>query len=56
MNKAIIPSSMGCTTLVKLGGKKTIVILLNCKVEKPNDSQLPTCLKGMSSIVVHNVH
>ena len=32
-------------TLVTLGDKKVIILLLNCKVEKPNDSHLPTCLR-----------
>ena len=32
LNEAIIPLSKGCTTLVTLGGKKVIIILLNYKV------------------------
>ena len=31
--------------LVPSGKKKAIIILLNCKVEKPNDSPLTTCLR-----------
>ena len=33
LNEAIIHSSKGCTTLVTLGGKKPIIILINYKVE-----------------------
>ena len=43
LNKAIIPWSNGCATLVTLGGEKTIKILLKFKVQRPNDSPLPTC-------------
>ena len=43
LNEAIISWSKSCTTLVALGGKRNIVILLNCKVKKSNDSSLLTC-------------
>ena len=45
LNEAIILWSKGCTTLPTLGGMKALLILLNCKVEKPNYPPLPTCLR-----------
>jgi hypothetical protein len=42
VNEAILPWSVGCTTLVTLGAKKAIRIFLNYEVEKLNDSPLPT--------------